>query len=100
MLLFIAMAWVVAIAPSAGALVGDPAIAQGEDPIEFDEEFPPGDPVINEVPGDNPVIGDNAAANETNYLRLALIATALIAAGFALIKAEGYVRSRMGQNEE
>ncbi len=84
----------------AHALSTQTGFAQVDDEAEFDEEFPPGDPVIDDQPGDNPVVGNNAPANETNYLRLVIIALGLILAGVVLVKLEGWERRRSGRVDD
>ncbi|MEM7092134.1 MAG: hypothetical protein AAF567_03965 [Actinomycetota bacterium] len=82
---------------------------------EIDEDFPPGNPVLDpdgeasEVPGDNPVLGSEgpgaigeaiAETDSTNYALLVVIATLLIGAGVLLVKVERWERNRAAEGRE
>lgn len=59
--------------------------------VEFDEEVPPGNPVVgSDAPGD-------IDPGDANYELLAVIAVGLIVTGALLIKLERWERRRSGQ---
>lgn len=75
------------------------AIASCSSSPNVDEAFPPGNPVMEDDLGDNPVLGSTgpgaiAEADETNYGLLVVIALCLIAAGVLLVKVEAWERRR------
>ena len=60
--------------------------------LEFDEEVPPGNPVVgSDAPGD-------IEESDKNYELLALIAIGLIGGGALLVKLEGWERRRSAHN--
>ena len=74
------------------------AASCGSDPA-IDEEFPPGNPVLGEDAGDNPVLGSEGSGldggrDRTDYALLSLLAVCLIGAGILLVRVERWERRR------
>ena len=73
----------------------------------IDEAFPPGNPVLGEDVGDDPVVGsggdrplDSGDHETRDYTLLAILAVCLIAAGVLLVRVERWERRRASGSGE